>query len=303
MKLRRRKNNPTGDMPLVEHLKELRRRVVISLIVMGMGTVVGFLWYEVSPVGLMPLGEIIRRPYCSLPAENRADFNLAGECRLLATTPLEMFMLRLKVGFLAGLVLSSPFWLYQVWAFITPGLLKNERRWAVTFVTLAVTLFVSGSVLAYFIVDVGLLWLGTAAAETSVAAWTGASYFNFLLALVVIFGISFEVPLIIVMLNIVGLLEYNQIKEKRRFIWVGIFIFAALLSPGGDPFSMVALGLCVGLLVEIAFMFCRWNDKRRGYDSQTWEELDDDEATDLDYRPEPITPARPTTRRDYDDVL
>lgn len=290
-------------MPLVEHLKELRRRVVISLIVMGIGTIVGFIWYEVSPAGLMPLGEIIRRPYCSLPAENRADFNGLGECRLLATTPLEMFMLRLKVGFLAGLVLSSPAWLYQVWAFITPGLHKGERRWTITFVTLAVSLFVAGATLAYFIVDVGLLWLGTAAAETSVAAWTGASYFNFLLALVVIFGISFEIPLIIVMLNIVGLLEYNSIKEKRRFIWVGVFIFAALLSPGGDPFSMVALGVCVGLLVEIAFLFCRWNDKRRGYDSEQWEELDDEQASELDYRPAPVAPPRPTNQTDFDDVL
>lgn len=290
-------------MPLVEHLKELRRRVVISLIVMGIGTVIGFIWYEVSPAGIMPLGEIIRRPYCSLPAENRADFSAAGDCRLLATTPLEMFMLRLKVGFLAGLVLSSPIWLYQVWAFITPGLHKNERRWTITFVTLAVSLFVAGAVLAYFIVDVGLLWLGTAASETSVAAWTGASYFNFLLALVVIFGISFEIPLIIVMLNIVGLLEYEQVKEKRRFIWVGVFIFAALLSPGGDPFSMVALGISVGLLVEIAFLFCKWNDKRRGYDSGTWGELEDDEASELEYAPEPIAPALPADRADFDDVL
>lgn len=277
-------------MSLVEHLQELRRRVVISLLAIVAGTVVGFIWYQWAPGSLMPLGEIIRRPYCSLPAEMRADLTPDDSCRLIATTPFEMFMLRLKVGFLAGLVVASPVWLYQIWAFITPGLHKNERRWTMSFVTFAVVLFVSGAVLAYFIVDQGLYVLMSIGSEFQVAALSGQQYYNFVLALIVIFGVSFEVPLVIIMLNLAGLLEYEQVKDKRRIITVILFIFAAFMTPGQDPFSMIVLALSLCLLVELAFQFCRINDKRRGKKSQEWASLDDDQASG------PIAPAQPISK-------
>ena len=132
--------NPTGDMTLVEHLKELRRRVIIALIAFAIGTIIGFIWYGTSPSPIPTLGDILRGPYCSLPADKRAAFTLDGECRLIATMPFEAFSLRLKIGSLAGAVLSSPIWLYQLWAFITPGLHKNEKRTTTIFVTIAVTL-------------------------------------------------------------------------------------------------------------------------------------------------------------------
>lgn len=314
MKLRpksKKKKSPTGDMPLVEHLKELRTRVIYIVIALTIGAIIGFVWYQSAPPGMMTLGEILRGPYCSIPAENRVTFGDDGECRLLATKPGEMFMLRLKVGALAGLILSSPFWLYQVWAFVTPGLHKQERRWTVLFVTIAVSLFIAGSLLAYFIIDVGLEFLITVGQEAQSAALTGQEYFSFVLALIIIFGVSFEVPLIIIMLNIVDILTYNSVKDKRRIIWVVVFIFAALLSPGGEPFSMLVLGISVGLLVELAFQFCRWNDKRRGYDTE-FEDLDDEEASQLDYQPEAIGKAEPlqsqgtknlSSGSPFDDVL
>lgn len=285
LRKRKRKKSPTGEMSLVEHLKELRRRVVISLLALIIGTIIGFIWYQNAPLGTMPLGEILRGPYCALPAENRADFTNDGECRLLATGPFEMFMLRLKVGALAGLVLSSPVWLYQVWGFITPGLHKTERRWTFTFVFLAVTLFVAGAVLAYFIVAYGLDFLLTIGDETQIAALTGERYYNFILALLLIFGVSFEVPLIIAMLNVAGALEYASIKDKRRFIIVGVFVFAAFITPGQDPFSMIVLALSVSLLVELAMQFCRWNDKRRDKARPDWMELDDEAASPLSTGP------------------
>lgn len=287
-KLRKGKKNPTGDMALVDHLKELRRRVIISLIAVAVGTVIGFIWYQASPPGIMPLGEIIRRPYCNLPSHLRADFTGDGECRLLATGPFEMFMLRLKVGAIAGLVLASPVWLWQIWAFITPGLYKNERRYTLTFVTFAVLLFVAGSLLAYFVLDQGLYVLMTMGSEFQVAALTGGEYFNFLLALIVIFGVSFEVPLIIVMLNLIGVLRYEHVRDKRRMIIVGIFIFAAFMTPGQDPFSMVALALSITLLVELAFQFCRFNDKRVNSERPEWMDVDDEQASGPIERPAPI---------------
>lgn len=317
-RLRKGRKSSTGEMSLVEHLQELRRRVIISLVALITGTVLGFLWYQYSPFGLSPLGEILRGPYCALPPENRADFTSDGECRLLATGPFEMFMLRLKVGALAGLVLSSPVWLYQIWAFIVPGLHKKERRGTFTFVTLAVMLFTAGAVLAYFVVHYGLDFLLTVGDETQVAALTGERYYNFLLALLLIFGVSFEVPLIIVMLNIVGILEYEAIKDKRRVIILTLFLFAAFMTPGQDPFSMVILAVALTLLVEMAMQFARWNDKRRQRHRPEWMDLEDEAASPLNSgpggvdapapvsAPAPVDPARPAAGGSYgnfDDVL
>lgn len=295
-------------MTLVEHLTELRRRLMISLAAMCVGTVIGFIWYQTAPFGMAPLGEIIRGPYCNLPADLRADFTGDGECRLLATTPFEMFMLRLKVGALAGLVLSSPVWLSQIWAFITPGLHRSEKRYTFVFVTLAVTLFVAGAVLAYVVLDKGLYVLMSIGNEFQVAALTGREYYGFLLALVTIFGVSFELPLVIVMLNLAGLLRYEHVKDKRRVIIVGLFIFAAFMTPGQDPFSMVALAASMTLLVELAFQFCRVHDKRAASSRPEWLGLDDDQASGPIAAPAPVTaspaPApEPRPEEYFNDVL
>ncbi|GAB6952682.1 twin-arginine translocase subunit TatC [Corynebacterium simulans] len=278
---RKAKKNPLGEMTLVQHLQELRRRIVISLLALVVGTIVGFIWYQQAPFNMPPLGEILRGPYCSLPEEKRVSFTADGECRLLATTPFEMLMLRVKVGALAGAVLSSPVWLYQIWAFIVPGLHKNERRFTFSFVAVAVILFVAGAVLAYFILSVGLEFLMGIGEEFQTAALTGGDYYRFLLGLLIIFGVSFEIPLLIVALNLLGILRYEHVKDKRRIIIVLIMIFAAFMTPGQDPFSMLVLAGSLCLLVELAFQFCRINDRRRKRERPEWLDLDDETASPL----------------------
>ena len=282
-------------MTLVQHLQELRRRIVISLLALVVGTIIGFIWYQNAPFNMAPLGEILRGPYCSLPEEKRISFTADGECRLLATSPFEMLLLRLKVGALAGAVMSSPVWLYQVWAFIVPGLHKNERRVTFFFVSTAVVLFVLGALLAYFILSVGLEFLMGMGSEYQTAALTGERYFYFLLTLLLIFGVSFEIPLLVVCLNVIGVLEYEDVKDKRRIIIVAIMIFAAVVTPGQDPFSMLVLAGALVLLVELAFQFCRINDKRQKRQRPDWMDLDDETASPLGEAPSGVGAPTPVS--------
>ncbi|WP_426721823.1 twin-arginine translocase subunit TatC [Corynebacterium auriscanis] len=273
----RRKKSPTGDMTIVEHINELRRRLVVSLLIIGAGAVVGYLWYG-NGVGPIPsLGDLLKRPYCSLPPEQRFG-SASGDCRLLATAPLEMFILRLKVGALAGAVFTSPFWLAQIWGYITPGLKKNEKRWTLTVGLSAGLLFVLGAVLAYFVLAYAFDFLLSIGDGTQVAALRGSDYFHFIFTLILVFGVSFEVPLLTVLLNFAGVLSYQQLKEKRRYVILFMFVFAAFVTPGQDPVSMVLLSLALTLMMEIATQIARIHDKRKARGNSEWMNISDDEA-------------------------
>ncbi|MFC3850900.1 twin-arginine translocase subunit TatC [Corynebacterium hansenii] len=282
-------------MSIVEHIQELRSRLLKALAGVVVGTIIGFTWYQFSftmgpwklpfgdatfgPAHFMSLGELLKEPYCQLPPEQRFGGAGSEECRLLATSPFEMFMLRLKVGALAGLVISAPWWLYQIWAYITPGLVRKERRYTLIAVTSAALLFSAGAVLAYFVVSYGLEFLLQMGDNAQIAALTGERYFNFLLALILIFGVSFELPLFIIMLNIVGVLRYETMRDKRRLIILMLFIFAAFMTPGQDPVSMVVLAVSLTVLMEVAIQFTRINDRRRENERPEWMDLDDDQSS------------------------
>lgn len=279
-------------MSIVEHLYELRTRLLWSLLAIVLTSIVGFWWYSHGPFGLPSTGHLLTGPYCDLPPTSRASITRDGECRLLATGVFDQFNLRLKVAVATGVLLACPVWLYQIWAFIVPALHRNEKRYTAAFVALGGTLFVSGAVLGYLMITSAFNFFLSVGNETQVTALQGPDYFSFVLNVMAIFGISFELPLFIIALNLVGVLKYAKLKQWRRGLLLSMFVFAAFLTPTGDPFTMLTLGAALAVLLELSIQFARWNDRRkakRSVGADAWTgELDDETASPAPSSPEPI---------------
>ncbi|WP_420120904.1 twin-arginine translocase subunit TatC [Nakamurella sp.] len=251
-------------MPLMEHLFELRRRMFVAAVGIVLGSVVGFVWYGqgIPALGVPSLGEILIAPYCAVPSPPRITFDGAGSCTLLATGPFSILEVRLKAAVLTGAVLSSPIWLGQLWGFVTPALHRRERRFALTFVAVGSTLFVAGSVLAYVVIREGLQVLLGFGGDTVGAALSPDSYFSFLIAMLLIFGVSFELPLLLVMLNLAGVVPAAALSRWRRYAYFAMILFAGLVVPGNDPVTMLALGVSLCVLYEVAAQVSRIHDRR-----------------------------------------
>ncbi|MFD2417053.1 twin-arginine translocase subunit TatC [Amycolatopsis pigmentata] len=294
---RSRRHNPDGTMTLIEHIYEFRRRLGWALLAIVVGGIFGFIWFG-TKIGPIPsLGNLATDPYCAIPQGQRLDGDKG--CYLLQTVPFEGVMIRLKISLAAGAVLTSPLWLYQVWAFIAPGLYSKERKYALTFVGFASVLFACGAVLAYLLIPRALALVTSFGSEFFVTGLTADKYISFVLSLLVIFGVSFELPLLVVMLNFAGVLHYDKLKKWRRGIIFVLWVFAAFVTPGQDPFSMLGLAIALTVLFEIAVQIARVHDRRKALrrKEEGWEGLSDDEAAPFDYTPSTADdePAPPTT--------
>jgi sec-independent protein translocase protein TatC len=248
----KRAENPDGRMPLMDHLRELRNRVVKIALAVIVGGIVGWVFYT-------RIFHFMEGPFCG--AVGGCKENVAG--RYLAFFGvLDPFYFKLKLAVFTGVVLASPVWLYQIWAFIAPGLYSREKRWTYAFLGGAVPLFALGCFFAYLAMDKGLRFLMGMAAPGTATLYTADTYLGYWLAMVLGFALIFEVPLFLVMLNQVRVLTHERFKKWRRIIIFLVFVFAGIASPSPDPMTMLMLGGVVALLVEAAEVLIYLNDKR-----------------------------------------
>jgi len=275
-----------GSMTLIEHIRELRTRLFRACLGILVGSIAG--WFFAK--GVL---HYLNAPYCDYmkvhyPQQTGCNFNVGG-----ITDP---FTLQLKVSLYIGLLVSSPVWLYQLWAFIAPGLHRRERRFTYAFVAVAVPLFVLGVALANFVVAKSLQFFLNLSPEYALTA-NLTSYFDFVTGVMLLFGAAFEFPVIVLMLNFAGVLSARRLLGWWRMAIFLMFLFAALVTPTPDPFGMTALALSMSVLyfgsVGVAFI----NDRRRARNSP-YADLDDDEVSPLDDvtpvdRAEPVEPATP----------
>ncbi|MBA9006028.1 MULTISPECIES: twin-arginine translocase subunit TatC [Thermomonospora] len=260
-------------MPLMDHLRELRNRLIKAILGLVAGMVVGFVFFD-------PVWSFLQEPYCELDAAYRASGG--RECNLYTNGLTEGFFLRIKIALMIGAVVSAPIWLYQLWAFVAPGLYRRERRWTYVFMAAAVPLFLLGAVLSYVTLDKGLSILLGFVPDNTVPLVTITSYLGYATAMLLVFGLTFELPLFVVVLNLAGVLSSARIRRSQRMIIFGIFVFAAVATPSADPFTMLALALPTILLFEVAAFLAFLNDRRRARRPDPYAELADDEAAPLD---------------------
>jgi sec-independent protein translocase protein TatC len=262
-------------MSLAEHLRELRRRVIVSLVAVVAGTIVAFVFHEW-------LIDVLTQPYCDLPEKYRA---IQGRCTLYVGGVLDPFNVTLKLSLYAGLLLASPVWLWQLWQFVTPGLYQRERRWALSFVGVSVGLFCLGAFVAYITLQNGLRFLLSFATGGISSLLNFNSYLSYVVAMVLVFAVSFEFPLLVVMLNLANVLSYERLRHWTRGVVFGIFCFAAVATPSQDPFTMLALSLPMCLLYGLSLFVARLHDRRVGRSVSPYDGLADDDLSPIDDEP------------------
>lgn len=240
-----------GKMALSDHLRELRGRILKSALVMLLFLVAGLLFFDV-------LYDLVYGPY-----QKARDALPKGTTEATTAGAAGGFLLYFKLSGFAAVICSSPFWLYQIWAFILPGLHPHERRWSRLFAAIAGPLFLAGVALGYLTLPKGLeILIGfNPPGLTNLVEFN--EYLTFFSRTLLVFGIAFEIPLFVVMLNLAGAVSGKALGKHRAWIIVGVFVFAAVATPSGDPFTMTFMAVPMLVLFGISEVIARFNDRRR----------------------------------------
>jgi sec-independent protein translocase protein TatC len=277
-------------MTLVEHLRELRSRLFKAVLAIVACSIIAAFFYN-------DILALITEPFKKVVTDLAASENLEAELTINSVGgPLT---LALKVSLVTGIILSSPIWLYQLWAFILPGLHTKEQRWTRLFVAIAGPLFMTGVAVGYYVLPKGLsVLLDFTPADVANLVELGG-YLNFILRMLLVFGVAFEIPVFVLLLNLAGVVKGRQLGEVRPWIVVGTFVFAAVATPSTDPISMLFLAIPMTLLFFISEVIARLLDRRRGTVDADYDAFNDDEASDLeldddadDYQPESYRPSK-----------
>lgn len=243
---------PDGRMALSDHLRELRGRVMKVALVLLVAFIVGLFFFT-------QLFDFVSGPYVDaidkLPADQEALITTNGAGGGL--------MLHLKLAGFAAVLGTAPFWLYQIWAFVMPGLHEHERKWSYIFLAAAVPLFFAGVVLGYLTLPKGLevLIAFNPPGVTNVVEFGG--YLQFYTRTLLVFGLAFEIPVFVILLNRAGIVSGKTLSRYRPWVIIGIFLFAAAATPSTDPFTMCFMAFPMWFLFEISVVIARINDRRR----------------------------------------
>jgi sec-independent protein translocase protein TatC len=231
-------------MSVVEHLGELRHRLIVCAVAVAVGAVVGFVLYN-------RILEFLLQPYCQLHHRQ-----LAG-CGLLTQDPLEPFVVRLKIATWTGFALASPIVFWQVWRFVTPGLHPKEKRYAIPFVASSVVLFALGGVIAWLTFPKALDFLVGVGGDSLIAIFSPSKYLRLIILMIVAFGVAFEFPVLLIFLQLARVISSRQLAGWWRAAIVVIFAVAAVITPSQDPYSLLAMGVPMCIFYGAAILVGR----------------------------------------------
>lgn len=259
-----------GTMPLLDHLRELRKRIIRAAFFILIFSILGFVYYN-------QIITTLAEPVCDLKLAQSSGSNNCGS--LFISGVLGPLNLQVKVAFLTGVIVSAPFWLYQLWAFIAPALHRKERRKSVLFIIAATPFFTLGAALAFYILPIAIRVLFGFTPDSLNNLVRFDDYLSFVLRIILIFGLAFELPVFLVSLNLIGVLSGRGILKPWRFAIFGITVFVAAFSPTADPLSMAALALPLIVFYFGAGGIALLVDKKRDKKSK---QIGDNQAADID---------------------
>lgn len=216
-------------MTIIEHLEELRRVLMISAIAWVVATVAAFIFHGA-------IFDFLLRPLTTVLGKTNHITSTA-----IFTSPTEGLTIPIKISAIVGFIGALPVVLWQVWGFVSPGLRPVEKKFVGPFIGSAVLLFTAGAAFAYFVMPIGLNFLATFLGNSAVYLPDINAYFSFLLLLIVAFGVTFELPVVIILLGVLGIVSSRLLRRKRKGIWVGIIAAALIVTPGADPYTPTAL--------------------------------------------------------------